>query len=145
MDKYLDNATVKKSTKLYKTNLPSDMIFTKDDVSSSDEKVDNLTREFNIQYRACIGSLIYLLSRRADFSFAVQKFAKFASNPGEVNFEGLVHLLRYIRDNRTLGLKYYAYIKDAALSDMLIKTSINTENQLMVSYDYIWQDYPDTG
>ena len=62
--KYLDTATVKASTKFYKTTLPADMIFTKEDVSTSNEQVDKLTREFNIHYRACIGSLIYILSTR---------------------------------------------------------------------------------
>ena len=81
------------------------MIFTKDDVSTSDEQVESLTREYNIHYRACIGSLIYLLSTRVDLSFAVHKLAKFSANPGNVHFEILVHLLRYIRDNKTLGLK----------------------------------------
>ena len=57
--KYLDTATVKAITKFYKTTLPSDMIFTKEDVSTSDEQVENLTREFSIHYRACIGSLIF--------------------------------------------------------------------------------------
>ena len=47
LDKYLDNATVKTITKFYETSFPSDMIFTKDDVSTSDDKVDKLTREFN--------------------------------------------------------------------------------------------------
>ena len=42
---YLYNATAKTSKKFYKTNFPPDMIFTKDDV---DEKVDKLTRKFNI-------------------------------------------------------------------------------------------------
>ena len=37
--KYLDNTTVKVSNKFYKTTLPSDMIFTKEDVSTSDEQV----------------------------------------------------------------------------------------------------------
>ena len=37
--KYLDNVTVKVSNKFYKTTLPSDMIFTKEDVSTSDEQV----------------------------------------------------------------------------------------------------------
>ena len=39
--KYLDTATVKVSTKFYKTTFPADMIFTKGDVSTitSDEKV----------------------------------------------------------------------------------------------------------
>ena len=35
--KYLDTITVKKITKLYQTNLPYDMMFTKDDASSSGE------------------------------------------------------------------------------------------------------------
>ena len=103
--KKLDNATVKVSTKFYKTTLPADMIFTKEDVSTSDEQVEKLTREYNIHYRACIGSLIYLLSKIVDLSFAVHKLAKFSANPGKVHFEGLIHLLRYIRYNKTLGLK----------------------------------------
>ena len=42
--KYLDTATVKVSNKFYKTTLPADMIFTKEDVSTSDEIVEKLTR-----------------------------------------------------------------------------------------------------
>ena len=52
--KYLDTATVKASNKFYKTVLPADMIFKKEDVSTSDEQVEKLTREYNIHYRACI-------------------------------------------------------------------------------------------
>ena len=96
---------MKVSNKFYRTTLPSDMIFTKEDVSTSDDKVERLTREYNIHYRACIGSLIYLLSTRLDLTFVVHKLAKFSANPVKVHFEGLVHLLRYIRDNKTLGLK----------------------------------------
>ena len=99
------SGTVKVSTKFYNTKLPDEMIFTKEDVSTSDEQVEKLTREYNIHYRACIGSLIYLLSTRVDLSFAVHKLAKLSANPGKVHFEGLVHLLIYIRDNKTLGLK----------------------------------------
>ena len=36
--KYLDNATVKVSTKFYNTIFSADMIFTKEDVSTSDEQ-----------------------------------------------------------------------------------------------------------
>ena len=52
--KYLDNATVKVSNKFYKTTLPAHMIFTKEDVSTSYEQVERLTREYNIHYRDCI-------------------------------------------------------------------------------------------
>ena len=48
--KYLDTAKAQSSTKFYKTTLPSDMIFTKADASTSDEQVEKLTREFNINY-----------------------------------------------------------------------------------------------
>ena len=70
MAKYRDTSTVKKSTKCYKTTLPSDMIFNKNDVSTSDEKVGKLYRYFGIHYRACIGSLSYLLSTIVDLSFS---------------------------------------------------------------------------
>ena len=78
-------------------------------------------------------------------SFAVHKLANFSSNPGKVNFEGLVHLLRYIRDNKTLGLKYYADMKDAPLSDLLRQAIIKTENQLVAFSDSSWRYCPDNG
>ena len=52
--KYLDAATVKLSNKFYKTTLPADMFFTKEDVSNSDEQVEKLTREYNFHYRSCM-------------------------------------------------------------------------------------------
>ena len=89
--------------------------------------------------------MVYLLSTRVDLSFAVQKLAKFSSNPGKLYFEVLVHLLRYIRYNKTLGLKYYDDIKYAPLSHLLIQASIKTENPLMFFSYYSWKDCPDTG
>ena len=124
--KYLDTTTVKVSNKVYKTTLTADMIFTKEDVSTSDEQVEKFTREYNIHYKACIGSLIYLLSTRVDLSFAVHKLAKFSENHGKVHFEILVHLLRYIRDNKTSGLKYYADLNDAPVTDLLRQANIKT-------------------
>ena len=81
--KYLDTATDKISKKFYKTTLTADMIFTKKDASTRDQQVEKLTREVNIHYRVCIGSLIYLLSTRVELSFAVYKLAKLSENPGK--------------------------------------------------------------
>ena len=81
-------------TNFYKTNFPSDMIFAKADAYTSNEQVEKLTREFNIHYRACIGSLIYLLYTRLYLSFSVHKLSKVSSSSGKVNFGGLVNLLR---------------------------------------------------
>ena len=41
--KYLDTDTVKTSTNFYKNNLPSDIIFTKPDASTRDDKIEKLT------------------------------------------------------------------------------------------------------
>ena len=108
-------------------------------------KLESLTREYNIHYRACIGSLINLLSTRVDLSFAVHKLAKFSANPGKVHFEGLVRLLRYIRDNKTLGLNYYADLNYAPVTNLLRQANIKTNNSLMDFSDSSWQDCPDTG
>ena len=89
--------------------------------------------------------MIYLLSTRADLSFAVHKLAKFSEISGKVHFEGLIHLLRYIRDNKTLGLKYYADLNNAPVTDLLRQDNIKTRNQLMDFSDSSWQDCPDTG
>ena len=78
-------------------------------------------------------------------SFEVHKLETFSENPGKVNFEVLVHLLMYIRYNKTLGLKYSANINDAPVSDLLIKANIKTENHLLAFSDSSCRDCPDTG
>ena len=59
-----------------------------------------------------------------DLCFAVHYMAKFSSNNGKVNFEGLVHLLRYIRDKKNLELNYYSNIDGATLYELLIQARI---------------------
>ena len=143
--KYLDTVTIKTITKFYKTTLPSVMIFTRDDTSTSDEKVEKFTTDFNIHYRSFFGSLIHLLSTKVELGFAVKKLVKFSRKTGKVHFEELVHLLRYIRDNKTLGLKYYVDTNDASVSYRLRPAIIKTENQLM-NFSYYCQKYvPETG
>ena len=66
-----------------------------------------------------------------DLSFAVHKLAKFSSNPLKVHLEVFVHLLRYIRDNNTLGLKYYEDMNYSPVTYLLIQASIKTKNNLM--------------
>ena len=61
----------------------------------------------------------------------MHKLEKFSTNPCKSHFEGLVHILRYIRDNKTLGLKYYVNINDAPLSDLFRQASIKSDNHLM--------------
>ena len=68
----------------------------------NDAPVTDILRQANVKTK---NHLIYLLSTRVDLSFAVHKLAKFSANPVKVHLEGLVHLLRYSRENKTLVLK----------------------------------------
>ena len=68
----------------------------------------------------------------------MHKLANVSENPGKVHFEGFVHLFSYIRDNKTLSLKYYANINDATVSGLLIQACIKTENNFMAFSGYSW-------
>ena len=78
--------------------------------------------------------MIYILSTRVDLSFAVHKLTNFSENTGKVHFEGLVHLLRYIRDNKTLGLKKNADLNGVLVTDILRQANIKTKNHLMTFF-----------
>ena len=88
--------------------------------------------------------MIYLFSTRVNLIFSVHKLAKFSVNPGKVHFEGLAHLLRYGRYNKTLGLKYYADMNYALVIDLLRQANIKTENHLMPFCDSSSHGFPDT-
>ena len=77
--------------------------------------------------------------------FCSTQVSKVSENPGKLHFEGLINLLRYVRDNKTLGLKYYAYLNDALVTYLLRQANIKTKNHLMDFSEYSWQDCPDTG
>ena len=54
-------------------------------------------------------------------------------------------MLKYTRDNNTLGLKYYADLNDTPVTGLLRQAIIKTKNHLMGFYDPSWKDCPDTG
>ena len=113
------------------------MISNKEYVSKSDEQVEVISRYYNIHYIAFWGSFIYLLYTRINFCFAVHILELFLSNPGEIYIEVLVQCLGYIRDNKNLGLEYYARIEDTPISYLFRQAIINYDNPLMVFYDSI--------
>ena len=82
---------------------------------------------------------------KSGFEFSVQQLGKFSSNVGKVNFEGLVHLLGYIKDSKVLWFKYYADMNDAPLSELLRQARNKTDDQLMDISDSNWKHCPITG
>ena len=49
-----------------------------------------------------------------------------------------------MRDNKTLGLKYYTDMNDTPVTDLLRQASIKIKNHLMDFSYSSWQDFPDT-
>ena len=84
------------------------------------------------------------IAYKSGLEFFSAQVRKFSANPGKLHFEVLVHILMYIRYNNTLGLKYYANINDAPVSDLLRQTSIKIKNQLMTCSNSSWKYFPNT-
>ena len=76
-----------------------------------------------------------LIVYKSGLDFFSTQVSNFSANPGKVHFEGFIHLLIYIRDNKTLGLKYYADLNDALVTDLLRQANIRTNNHLIDSSD----------
>ena len=66
-----------------------------------------LTPEAHAQYRAIVGSLLYVaVWSRPDISYAVSELSRFVSAPGEVHLQAAKHLLRYLKATKSLPLTY---------------------------------------
>jgi hypothetical protein len=143
--KYLDQAGAPKNIRQHDTPLSIDFIPTSDDCSATDEDATKLGIMYNIDFASCIGSLIYLGMTRMDITYAINKLAKYTRKPGQKHFEALLHLLRYLRDNNNLGLRYYSSVQDAPITQMLIGQNINDNHLLYGFSDSSWNDDQDSG
>jgi Reverse transcriptase (RNA-dependent DNA polymerase) len=86
------------------TPCPAGAVFTKADCPP-----DAATNTTTSVYRSLIALANFLSCwTRPDITFAVNKLCKFMSNPGEVHWKLLKHLLRYIKGTVNLGLFYHA-------------------------------------
>ena len=60
-----------------------------------------------VHYQSVVGSLLYLSTRtRPDITFAVNRVARFCSNPTTQHMTAVKRILRYLRGTTTLGLLY---------------------------------------
>ena len=65
------------------------------------------TRMAKVPYREAIGSLMYAaVATRPDISFAVSTLSQFLENPGEVHWEAVKRVFRYLAGTKTHALTY---------------------------------------
>jgi hypothetical protein len=61
----------------------------------------------SIPYLAAVGSLLYLsICSRPDISYAVSTVSQFSSNPAEIHWKAVQHILRYIRGTTNFALRF---------------------------------------
>ena len=108
-----------------------------------------------LDYRSCIGSLIYLtMATRYDIIYAVTKLAKFVNDPGTKHFAALVWLLQYLKGNNNIALIYYHDYSHSPVFKLYKMEVAETEKAkwengeiptTITFTDSSWQDCPDTG
>ena len=60
-----------------------------------------------LPYRRLIGSLMYLSgTTRPDLAFAMSQLSRFNNNPGKAHWNAALHVLKYLKGTKTVGLRY---------------------------------------
>ena len=129
----------------YGAPLPSNFVFTVEDRSENEEAVKALEREYGMEYRSVIGSLLWLMNTFTRLQFAIRKLAKFNHLPGRKHFVAMIHCLHHIRCFHRNGVTYYSKVDDAPVTRMLHDADIEFDSPFFGMSDSSWQDCPDTG
>jgi hypothetical protein len=145
MKRYLDSASCKNVIHPHTTPLPSGFTPLLEDLFASDALAHDLSIEYKIDLRSCIGSLIYLNLNHTDNLYAVNKLDKFAHHPGKVYFEVLVHVLHYLRDNTFWGVKFYSDPNTAPVRNILSSNNLPMDAPFFTMCDSPWNDDIDHG
>ena len=67
-----------------------------------------LSKAMKISYRSAIGELIYAMTTcRPDISYATVRAAQYSSNPHDIHYHGLRHILKYLHATKDDGLYYW--------------------------------------
>ena len=62
----------------------------------------------NRPYRSIVGELMYIaIGTRPDIMYAVSHLSRFGANPGQMHWNALKHLLRYLKGTIDIKLVYY--------------------------------------
>ena len=100
-----------------------------------------------MNYRSIIWALLCVSCyTRPDITYAVNKLAKFANNPGVIHFRANLHLIGFIKPTSSKGIRFYADIKHSPVYKMLNEINIQINKETVLTFtDSSWNDCIDTG
>ena len=144
LQRFLGSVRLPVSSTKHTTPLPRDFVASKDHLCDNAEASKALQEQYNLDFRAFIGCLIYLMYTRVDIVFVVNKLAKFTHCPSEYHLKCAVHLLCYLRDFPTYGIRFYSDWTHSRTYRTLQVHNIPSESTIVGYSDSSWQDCPDT-
>ena len=128
--------------------LPANFVPSKKDSPTVDAQHKEIKLRFgNLHYRSIIGALLYVsCCTRPDITYAVNKLAKFANNPGVMHYRALLHLIGFMKGNTGKGLKFHHDLKKTQLYSVLRENNIKVSQDSIITFtDSSWNDCIDTG
>ena len=106
-EKYVDNLLRKfklEDVKPARTPLDPGCILSKSMCSKTEEEKRQASKR---PYRELVGSLMYLMvCTRPDIAYAVSQLSRYCSNHGEAHWKALLHVIRYVKGTKGLGISY---------------------------------------
>ena len=70
------------------------------------------------RFRTAVGKLLWTSQLRDDIKFPVKELSRSLINPQDVDFENLIHLLKYVNQTRD-----YVYVMDPQFQQLILKGS----------------------
>ena len=122
VQRYLPNADTSPTNEdkeRFKSALPTEFRWTKEDNSSAMDEVKDLEREFGFRYIEVVGSLNYLANTATEEFYAIRKACKHMNLPGRPHFKALLHLLHHIRCHPSQAIVYYRDVQSSPIVRML--------------------------
>jgi hypothetical protein len=106
-EKYVDNLLRKfklEDLKASRTPLDPGCVLSKSMCPRTEEEKRTASKQ---PYRELVGSLMYLMvCTRPDIAFAVCQLSRYGSNHGEGHWKALLHVIRYVKGTKALGITY---------------------------------------
>ena len=134
--------------KLKDSPLPTSFIPSKQDCPIIEPQIKEVKLRFgNLNYRCVIGALLYIsCCTRSDISFAVSKLANFSNNLGLIHFRCLLHLIGYIKNTPSKGLKFYSVHEHFQTYQLKEEHNITSDDKSVITFsDSSWNYCVDTG
>ena len=135
VQRYLPNSSLDPTpddVKKYRSPLPYDFKWTKDDNSRTRKDVQALEDEYGFRYIEVVGSLNYLANTATEELFAIRKACRHMNLPGRKHFQGILHLLHHLRCHPTQAIVFYRDWRNAPVYKMLASLDIKIDDGTLI-------------